>query len=143
MRSSQVSYSYPQYSTRSLTTLLGAGMQTLCLTGAGFATGQTSYRNSKATGLAPTNTGLAKTIEMAPQARICFPGPSPGTACHSYTSSGTTTGRPIAFVEERQHLDRYNQFERCGDSNSTTAKANPYRAPGSDTSWNTSRRHLR
>ena len=47
----------------------GAEMQALCLAGVGFATGITRT---------PTNTGLAETTGIAPQARICVPGPGPG-----------------------------------------------------------------
>ena len=116
-----------------------------CLAGIGFATGLTSYRDSKATGLAPTDTGLTETIGIAPQARICFPGPGPGTACHPFASSATTTGRPIAFVEERQYLERGNRSERCGSSTSGRRKPirTEYILPLVSTHWNISRRHLR
>lgn len=90
-----------------------------------FDTGLTSYRDRKATGLAPTDTGLAKTIGIAPQARICFPGPGPGTACHPFASSTTTTGRPIAFVEKRQHLEIGSRSVRCGSS--TLGRRKPIR----------------
>ena len=45
------------------------------------------YWDSEATGLAPTDTGLTATPRMTPQARICVPGPGPGTACQPCASS--------------------------------------------------------
>ena len=61
--------------------LPGAGMQALRLAGVGC------YWGSGATGLAPAGKGLAAATGMAPQARICVPGPGPGTACQPCASS--------------------------------------------------------